>query len=77
MLAQLSSPQPCDLAGTVLSEYNNLEPRWHDWGSVGAACARAATVVVDHRCNPIGATELHIPTRRTLTMEASEPGSSP
>ena len=51
MLAQLSSPQPYDLDGTVLSEYNNLEPRWHDWDSVRAVCARAATVIFDHRCD--------------------------
>ena len=51
MLAQLSSPQPYDLDGTVLSEYNSLDPRWHDWDSVRAACARAATVIFDHRCD--------------------------
>ena len=51
MLVQLSSPKPYDLDGTILSEYNNLEPRWHDWNSVRAVCARAATVIFDHRCD--------------------------
>ena len=51
MLAQLSSPKPYDLDGTILSEYNNLESRWHDWDGVRAVCARAATVIFDHRCD--------------------------
>ena len=51
MLAQLSSPKPYDLDGTILSEYNSLESRWHDWDEVRAVCARAATAVFDHRCS--------------------------
>ena len=51
ILAQLSSPKPYDLDGTNLSEYNNLEVRWHDWDEIRAVCARAATVIFDHRCN--------------------------
>ena len=51
MLAQLSSPKPYDLDGTNLSEYNNLEARWHDWDEIRAVCARAATVIFDHRCD--------------------------
>ena len=51
MLVQLSSPKPYDLDGTILSEYNNLESRWHDWDSVRVVCARAATVIFDHRCD--------------------------
>lgn len=50
MLAQLSSPKPYDLDGTILSEYNSLESRWHDWDEVRAVCARAATAVFDRRC---------------------------
>ena len=50
MLAQLSSPRPYDLDGTVLSEYNHLDPRWHDWDAIRAVCAHAATVIFDHRC---------------------------
>lgn len=51
MLAQLSSPKPYDLDGTVLSEYNNLETRWHDWDNVRAVCVHATTVIFDHRCD--------------------------
>ena len=47
LLAQLSSPMPYDLDGTVLSEYRNLRARWHDWNAVRAACAHAATVIFD------------------------------
>ena len=50
MLAQLSNPRPYDLDGTVLSEYNHLDPRWHDWDAIRSVCARAATVIFDHRC---------------------------
>ena len=50
MLAQLSSPQPYDLEGTALSEYSQLEARWHEWSEIRAVCARAATVIFDHRC---------------------------
>ena len=51
MLAQLSSPRPYDLEGTVLSEYNHLEARWHDWDAIRTVCARAATVIFDHGCD--------------------------
>ena len=50
MLAQLASPLPYDLEGTVLSEYNCLEARWHDWEAIRAVCARTATVIFDHGC---------------------------
>ena len=50
MLAQLSSPLPYDLEGTVLSEYNHLEARWHDWEAICTVCGRAATVIFDHGC---------------------------
>ena len=51
MLAQLASPTPYDLEGTVLSEYNHLLARWHDWDTIRAVCARAATVIFDHGCD--------------------------
>ena len=51
MLAQLASPQPYDLEGTVLSEYNHLDARWHDWDAIRAVCARASTVIFDHGCS--------------------------
>lgn len=50
MLAQLSNPQPYDLEGTVLSEYNHLEARWHDWEAVRAVCARSAAAIFDREC---------------------------
>ena len=50
MLAQLSSPLPYDLEDTVLSEYNHLEARWHDWEAIRAVCAWAATAIFDHGC---------------------------
>ena len=51
MLAQLASPKPYDLDGTTLSEYNNLEARWHDWEAVRAVCAHASTLIFDHACD--------------------------
>ncbi len=50
MLAQLANPRPYDLDGTTLSEYKNLEARWHDWEAVRAVCALASTVIFDHVC---------------------------
>ena len=50
MLAQLASPQPYDLEGTILSEYNNLHVRWHDWNAIRSACAQAAIAIFEHRC---------------------------
>lgn len=50
MLAQLANPKPYDLDGTTLSEYKNLEARWHDWEAVRAVCVHASTVIFDHVC---------------------------
>ncbi len=50
MLAQLANPKPYDLDGTMLSEYKNLEARWHDWEAVRAVCVHASTVIFDHVC---------------------------
>ena len=50
MLAQLANPKPYDLDGTTLSEYKNLEARWHDWEAIRAVCAHASTVIFDHVC---------------------------
>ena len=50
MLAQLANPKPYDLDGATLSEYNNLEARWHDWGSIETACTHASIVIFDHAC---------------------------
>ncbi|MHB1765118.1 MAG: hypothetical protein ACYCS1_06235 [Gammaproteobacteria bacterium] len=42
---------PYDLEETELSEYKNLDLRWHDWNSVKAACAHIATVIFDRVCD--------------------------
>jgi len=47
---QLANPMPYDLEETELAEYKNLDPRWHDWNKVKAACAHVATVVFDRVC---------------------------
>ena len=65
MLAQLASPQPYDLEGAVLSEYNHLQARWHDWDAVRAVCARAATVIFDHRCELDDRLDEAVPVKRT------------
>jgi hypothetical protein len=48
---QLANALPYDLEETELSEYKNLNPRWHDWNTVKAACSRLATVIFDRVCD--------------------------
>ena len=48
---QLASARPYDLEGIDLSEYRNLAPRWHDWNTVKAACARISVAVFDRVCD--------------------------
>ena len=47
---QLANALPYDLEETELSEYKNLDPRWHDWPAVKAACSHLATVIFDRVC---------------------------
>ena len=47
LLVQLAEPRPYDLEETRLSEYKQLDPRWHDWNEVRAACARCAVILFD------------------------------
>lgn len=47
---QLANALPYDLEETGLSEYKNLDPRWHDWQKVKAACSHLATVIFDRVC---------------------------
>lgn len=49
---QLANPVPYDLdeLSPQLSEYKNLDPKWHDWDAVRTACARWATVIFDRVC---------------------------
>ena len=49
--AQLANALPYDLDETELSEYKNLDPRWHDWQAVKAACSHLATVIFDRVCD--------------------------
>lgn len=49
--AQLSEAMPYDLDGTVLSEYKNLDPQWHDWNAVKDACVRTSISVFDRLCD--------------------------
>lgn len=48
---QLANVLPYDLEETELSEYKNLNPRWHDWQVVKATCLRLATVIFDRVCD--------------------------
>lgn len=44
---QLSSPMPYDLEGDDLSEYKNLDVKWHRWAAVKTACAELAVKIFD------------------------------
>jgi hypothetical protein len=48
---QLANALPYDLEETELSEYKNLDPRWHDWQAVKAACSHLSTVIFDRVCD--------------------------
>ncbi len=48
---QLANALPYDLEETELSEYKNLQPRWHDWETVTAACKHLSTVIFDRVCD--------------------------
>jgi hypothetical protein len=48
---QLANALPYDLEEIELGEYKSLDPRWHDWQTVKAACARLATVIFDRVCD--------------------------
>ncbi|MDR1848420.1 MAG: hypothetical protein LBQ75_00085 [Zoogloeaceae bacterium] len=47
---QLANALPYDLEEIELCEYKNLNPRWHDWQTVQAACSRLATIIFDRVC---------------------------
>jgi hypothetical protein len=48
---QLANAVPYDLEETELSEYKSLDPRWHKWDAVKAACSHIATVIFDRVCD--------------------------
>ncbi len=47
---QLANALPYDLEETELAEYKSLDPRWHDWRVVKAACSHLAIVIFDRVC---------------------------
>lgn len=50
MQVQLANPLPYDLEETNLAEYKNLDPKWHNWDVVKAACVECATLSFDRIC---------------------------
>lgn len=48
--AQLASPMPFDLEEMVLSEYKNLDQRWHNWDNVKDVCCEMSALIFDHVC---------------------------
>lgn len=50
---QLANPLPYDLneIAPELHEYKNLDPKWHDWNAVKAACAHISTAIFDRVCD--------------------------
>ncbi len=47
---QLANALPYDLEETELSEYKNLDSKWHDWTNVKTICAHIAGFIFDHVC---------------------------
>ena len=47
---QLANAVPYDLEGADLSEYQQLDLRWHDWNVVKTACSHLATEIFDRVC---------------------------
>jgi predicted nucleotidyltransferase component of viral defense system len=47
---QLANAVPYDLEEADLSEYKQLDPRWHDWNVVKAVCSHLATEIFDRVC---------------------------
>ena len=48
---QLANAVPYDLEETELSEYKSLDPLWHHWSAVKAACSHVATIIFDRVCD--------------------------
>jgi hypothetical protein len=44
---QLANPMPYDLDQTELKQYKQLDPKWHDWEQVKAACTHVAIALFD------------------------------
>jgi hypothetical protein len=47
---QLANPLPFDLDEVIpeLAEYKNLDPKWHDWLQVKAACIHISLMLFDN-----------------------------
>lgn len=50
---QLAHAMPYDLEEDELSEYKNLDRRWHDWRVVRQACSHLSTVIFDRICGTL------------------------
>ncbi len=48
---QLANALPFDLEESELSEYKQLNPRWHDWQAVIDVCSHLAIVIFDWVCD--------------------------
>lgn len=56
--AQLGNPMPYDLKEVNLSEYKNLDPKWHDWDVVVAAAAHLSGVIFDRAAQEVDEQDL-------------------
>ena len=55
---QLGNPMPYDLKEVNLSEYKNLDPKWHDWDVVVAAAAHLSGVIFDRAAQDVDEQDL-------------------
>lgn len=69
---QLANALPYDLEETGLGEYKNLNPRWHDWLVVKAACSHLSARIFDRVCDMSadhsGNPEMNMKTTRKVRM---------
>lgn len=69
---QLANALPYDLEETGLGEYKNLNPRWHDWLVVEAACSHLSARIFDRVCDMSadhsGNPEMNMKTTRKVRM---------
>lgn len=69
---QLANALPHDLEETRLGEYKNLNPRWHDWLVVKAACSHLSARIFDRVCDMSadhsGNPEMNMKTTRKVRM---------
>ena len=46
LIVQLANPVPYDLEETKLSEYKNLDPKWHDWDVIKEFCIKVSLEII-------------------------------